>query len=377
MVCGASRIDAAASCRCMFGGSLGSIPRVRCGPNMRRRAILSPRKPPRLHEHPCPSEKFDCTLLNLTLPPIFVSARRNNIRCRVWSVHVVLHNVSGIGGSKDPLALLFSHLSSFSSSCRDSRQVGVCSCTPVPPHNSVKRPPRKKDCAYPPHPVSALSHSLPVPVSVKLRLCQDASTTPLLGARLEAAGASWLTLHARHVSARRRRAGAADLAQVKALKDAVKIPVVSNGNVRKTADVASNVEETGADGVMVGEALLANPWYVRMHMGGLEVVLTEVRVASSRTSCPTLSPYRSNTWTCAASTPARRRCRPSRHMSGTLSSTSGASCAAPPLPPRLLLLRLRRRLDNLSFNVLAVFNISLGGLRWRRRRWGQRLGRIQ
>ncbi|KAJ8473809.1 hypothetical protein ONZ51_g7624 [Trametes cubensis] len=107
--------------------------------------------------------------------------------------------------------------------------------------------------------VSALSHSLPVPVSAKLRLCQHTPATHELGTRLEAAGASWLALHARHVSARRRRQGAADLAQVKTLKERVRIPVVSNGNVRTWDDVVKNREETGADGVMVGETLLANP----------------------------------------------------------------------------------------------------------------------
>ncbi|OSC97054.1 FMN-linked oxidoreductase [Trametes coccinea BRFM310] len=107
--------------------------------------------------------------------------------------------------------------------------------------------------------VSALSHSLPVPVSAKLRLCQNTPATPALGARLEAAGAAWLALHARHVSARRRRQGAADLAQVKLLRERVAVPVVSNGNVRTWEDVQRNRAETGAEGVMVGETLLGNP----------------------------------------------------------------------------------------------------------------------
>ncbi len=108
--------------------------------------------------------------------------------------------------------------------------------------------------------VSALSHSLPVPVAAKIRLCQNVANTPDLGERLEAAGASWITLHARHVSARRRRQGAADLSRVRALKERVRIPVVSNGNVRTWEDVVANQAETGADGIMVGETLLANPW---------------------------------------------------------------------------------------------------------------------
>ncbi|TBU40847.1 FMN-linked oxidoreductase [Dichomitus squalens] len=107
--------------------------------------------------------------------------------------------------------------------------------------------------------VSALSHSLPVPVSTKIRLCQNTALTSDLGVRLEAAGSSWITLHARHVSARRRRQGAADLEQVRVLKETVGVPVVSNGNVRTWEDVQANRKMTGADGVMVGETLLANP----------------------------------------------------------------------------------------------------------------------
>ncbi|KII84622.1 hypothetical protein PLICRDRAFT_57589 [Plicaturopsis crispa FD-325 SS-3] len=107
--------------------------------------------------------------------------------------------------------------------------------------------------------VSAMSHSLAVPVSTKIRLTQPASSTPLLAGRLEHAGASWITLHARHVSAQRRRHGAADLSEVARLKGAVDIPVVSNGNVRTWDDVAKNRATTSADGIMVGEALLGNP----------------------------------------------------------------------------------------------------------------------
>ncbi|KAK0458945.1 FMN-linked oxidoreductase [Desarmillaria tabescens] len=107
--------------------------------------------------------------------------------------------------------------------------------------------------------VSSLSHSLAVPVSVKLRLCQPVEKTLALAQRLEADGASWITLHARTVSARRRRNGPADLSQVKALKETLRVPVISNGNVRVFRDIQSNLDFTGADGVMVGETLLGNP----------------------------------------------------------------------------------------------------------------------
>lgn len=110
--------------------------------------------------------------------------------------------------------------------------------------------------------VTSMSVSLSVPVSTKIRLCPDPKDTLQFAQLLECAGSSWVTLHARQVSTRRRRQGAADLSVVKRLKEGLGIPVVSNGNVRCFGDIAANLKSTGADGIMVGEALLNNPWYV-------------------------------------------------------------------------------------------------------------------
>ncbi len=105
-----------------------------------------------------------------------------------------------------------------------------------------------------------MSQSFTVPVSAKLRLCQPPPKTVELAQRLEAVGASWITLHARMVSARRRRHGAADLTAVAHLKEHLRVPVISNGNVRTFDDLQVNLDFTGADGLMVGETLLRNPW---------------------------------------------------------------------------------------------------------------------
>ena len=51
------------------------------------------------------------------------------------------------------------------------------------------------------------------------------------------------------------------------LKETVDVPVVSNGNVRTWEDVQENRRTTGADGVMVGETLLGNPWWVLVPSG--------------------------------------------------------------------------------------------------------------
>ncbi|KAF5356975.1 hypothetical protein D9756_006638 [Leucocoprinus leucothites] len=107
--------------------------------------------------------------------------------------------------------------------------------------------------------VSSMSESFIIPVSVKLRLCQPSTKTLELSQRLESCGASWVTLHARTVSARRRRQGAADLNEVKRLKEGLSVPVISNGNVRNHADLLDNLALTGADGLMVGETMLGNP----------------------------------------------------------------------------------------------------------------------
>ncbi|KAH7928606.1 FMN-linked oxidoreductase [Leucogyrophana mollusca] len=107
--------------------------------------------------------------------------------------------------------------------------------------------------------VSSMSKLLSVPVSAKIRLCQNTPDTVNLGELLEASGASWVTLHARHVSAKRRRQGAADLHEVKRLKEKLRVPVISNGNVRTWDDLIENRKYTGADGCMVGETLLGNP----------------------------------------------------------------------------------------------------------------------
>ncbi|VDB91252.1 unnamed protein product [Peniophora sp. CBMAI 1063] len=107
--------------------------------------------------------------------------------------------------------------------------------------------------------VSTLADGLSIPVLVKLRLCTPASSTVTLAQRLVKAGASVVALHARHVSARRRRQGPAQLEVVRVLAQELDVPVISNGNVLTPEDVAANREYTGAAGIMVGETLLGNP----------------------------------------------------------------------------------------------------------------------
>jgi tRNA-dihydrouridine synthase 1 len=108
--------------------------------------------------------------------------------------------------------------------------------------------------------VTAMASSAKVPISCKIRLLQTQAQTLEFARRLQRAGASLITVHGRQRGSQRHgRRGPADLHQVAAVKEALKIPVVANGNIRCPRDALRNLELTGADGVMSAEGILANP----------------------------------------------------------------------------------------------------------------------
>ena len=140
---------------------------------------------------------------------------------------------------------------------RDPRTRGRTEASPVSPrtlHVVAAAPPRPAD--------SSPRRRRDPRTPRRYGACDQPSTenTVAFAKRLEAAGASLIALHARvRGSPERRRDGAADLTVVCALKAALRIPVLSNGNVRCRGDVAANLAFTGADGVMSAEQLLRDP----------------------------------------------------------------------------------------------------------------------
>jgi nifR3 family TIM-barrel protein len=99
-----------------------------------------------------------------------------------------------------------------------------------------------------------------IPVTVKMRkgIDDDHLTYVEAGLIAQEAGAKWVALHAR--TAAQRYSGQADWEAIAALKQALDVPVLGNGDIWEADDALRMVRETGCDGVVVGRGCLGRPW---------------------------------------------------------------------------------------------------------------------
>jgi tRNA-dihydrouridine synthase B len=104
-------------------------------------------------------------------------------------------------------------------------------------------------------------HKVPVTLKMRTGWCQAERNAVLLARAAEAAGVAMVTVHGR--TREQGYGGHAEYDTIAAVKAALRIPVVANGDIDSPEKARDVLAATGADAVMVGRAAQGRPWIFR------------------------------------------------------------------------------------------------------------------